>query len=278
MRNFKELYSERVRYFLHTLRKKKPAVYIVVWSRPRSQEYKGFPFREEVELSHRDLWDISHIGKMKIEQYGLGAWCARYFYIRTQMWRSRKDTQDPLACPFVHRRDPFAQYGTCICPLSASTSTQPLGASIVLLFYLGLQLLLVQGTRIQTDLFRDRWLIQPIIRVVYTIQTGPKVKDPFSIPKISLLLNYISICHLVFCKSNMSKILINSFLKCLFVPHIRSTLEDCDFHAMYYDPTLSYSTQYFSYREEFKYILLSTFHIGKNLNVCFILSIFFQSI
>lgn len=67
MRNFKELYSERTRDFSRTLRKRKPTVYIVVWSRPRSQGYKGFPYREEVELSHRDLWDISYIGKMKIE-------------------------------------------------------------------------------------------------------------------------------------------------------------------------------------------------------------------
>ena len=36
--------------FLRALEKRKPVVYIVIWSRPRSREYRGLSYREEVEL------------------------------------------------------------------------------------------------------------------------------------------------------------------------------------------------------------------------------------
>ena len=42
--------------FLRTSEKRKPVVYIAMWKRPRSREYKGFPYREEVELMSPRSW------------------------------------------------------------------------------------------------------------------------------------------------------------------------------------------------------------------------------
>jgi len=56
MRNLQELYSEKARDFLRTLEKRRPVVYIAMWRRPRSREYRGFPYREEVELMPLRSW------------------------------------------------------------------------------------------------------------------------------------------------------------------------------------------------------------------------------
>ena len=56
MRNLQELYSERVRDFLHTWEKKGPVIYITMRKRPKSWEYRDFPYREEVELMPQRSW------------------------------------------------------------------------------------------------------------------------------------------------------------------------------------------------------------------------------
>ena len=59
--------------FLRTLEKKKHVVYIVMWSRPRSWEYRGFPYKEEVELmSPRSL---GHIPILEDENRVVWSWC-----------------------------------------------------------------------------------------------------------------------------------------------------------------------------------------------------------
>ena len=56
MRNLQELYSERVRDFLSTWKRRRLVTYIVMRRRPRSREYRDFPYREKAKLMLSRSW------------------------------------------------------------------------------------------------------------------------------------------------------------------------------------------------------------------------------
>ena len=99
MRNLQEFYSERTRDFLLALEKRRLVVYIMMRRRPRSWEYRVFPYKEEVELmTPRSL---GYLPYQEGKSHGVGSSCmVRKMFPYKNMHRDH--TRPRWICQYAH--------------------------------------------------------------------------------------------------------------------------------------------------------------------------------